>query len=76
MRLLMTINQDNYSLIKKVIHQFYDNKCNYKLYTNYFQLNILFNMYGCETMLMGGEPIEKSSEDDTSIWGLCRRISC
>ena len=52
------------------------NKCNFRVYTNYFQLNILFNMYGCETMLMGGEPIEKSSEDDTSIWGLCRRISC
>ena len=27
-------------------------------------------------MMMGGEPIEKSNEDDTSIWGLCRHISC
>ena len=25
-------------------------------------------------MMMGGEPIEKSNEDDTSIWGLCRHI--
>ena len=24
-------------------------------------------MYGCDTMMMGGEPIEKSNEDDTSI---------
>ena len=27
-------------------------------------------MYGCDTMMMGGEPIEKSNEDDTSIWGI------
>ena len=25
-------------------------------------------MYGCDTMMMGGEPIEKSNEDDTSIY--------
>ena len=38
-------------------------------------------MYGCDTMMMGGEPIEKSNEDDTSIydtsiWGICCLISC
>ena len=27
-------------------------------------------MYGCDTMMMGGEPIEKSNEDDTSILAL------
>ena len=31
-------------------------------------------MYGCDTMMMGGEPIEKSNEDDTSIFYY--HISC
>ena len=31
-------------------------------------------MYGCDTMMMGGEPIEKSNEDDTSIWGIYYHI--
>ncbi len=33
-------------------------------------------MYGCDTMMMGGEPIEKSNEDDTSSWGICYLNSC
>ncbi len=33
-------------------------------------------MYGCDTMMMGGEPIEKSNEDGTSIWGIYHHIGC
>lgn len=33
-------------------------------------------MYGCDTMMMGGEPIEKSNEDDTSIRGISHHIGC
>ena len=33
-------------------------------------------MYGCDTMMIGGEPIEKSNEDDTSIWGISHHIGC
>ena len=32
-------------------------------------------MYGCDYMMMGGVEIEKSVEDDTSIWGFHRQIS-
>ncbi len=33
-------------------------------------------MYGCDTMMMGGEPIEKSNDDDTSGRGIYHFNSC
>ena len=47
----------------------------FSLYEN-FQLIYLINMYGCDTMMIGGEPVEKSNEDGTSIWGISHHIGC
>ena len=45
------------------------------IFKSLISINYLTNMYGENIMMMGGEPIEQSSEDDSSGWGICYLIA-